>query len=393
MKRVSITRFFLIIIIIFALLIGGAAAFIMINPNVLGLLSSGDRITISTADYEYLINTYNKYSKVEDVWKRLEKEFYTDVDEDALQIGMIKGLVAGTGDLYSGYYSEQEYEDLLVSLTGEYDGVGITMVQSEHGYIEVQAVTKDSPAEAGGVQIGEYITKVDGKAYTSDTMDAAAAAVRGKAGTNVKITFLSNGAEIERTFTRAHITSKTVEYSILDDNIAYIKISSFENSTTDDFKKALSAVGSADALILDLRDNPGGLVDSAVDIADMFMDSATLVYTEDRDGNREYKKTKAGKAWNKNFVVLVNENSASASEIFAAGIQDNDVAMLVGTTTFGKGIIQELEQFKDGDALKLTKWQYFTPSGRQIHKAGVRPEIIVDDPEEQLTRAIELVKQ
>lgn len=393
MKKVSISKFFLIVIIILSLLVGGAVAFIMINPNVLGLISSDGRITVSAEDYDRLIKFYDKYGKAEQIWNILDSEFYTDVDDEQLKMNMIKGLVAGTGDQYSGYYSEQEYEDLLVSLTGEYDGVGITMVQSDRGYIEVQAVAKGSPAEAADVQIGEYIIKVEGKAYTSDTMDLAAAAIRGKAGTRVNVTFLSNGETIERTLIRAHITSQTVEYSMLEDNIGYIKISSFENSTTGDFKKALSSLGTADSLVLDLRDNPGGLVESAVDIADMFMDSATLVYTENHDGEKKYYKTSAGKVWDKPFVVLINENSASASEIFAAGIQDNNVALLVGTTSFGKGIIQGLEQFKDGSALKLTKWQYFTPSGRQIHKAGVKPEFVIEDPEAQLAKAIELVKQ
>lgn len=392
MKRVTITRLFLAIIVIISLLAGAFVAFIMINPNVLGLISSDGRITISAEDYKYLSGLAERYQKAETIRSKISNEFYTEVNQDLIDEYMLKGIIAGLDDQYSSYYTEQEYEDVLVSLTGEYDGVGITMIQSERGYVEVQAVTKGSPAEAGGVQVGELIIKVDGKAYTSDTMDLAAAAIRGKAGTKVTVTFLSDGKEIERTFTRAHIINPTVEYSILDDNIAYIKVSSFENSTTDEFEKALKSVLSADSLIIDLRDNPGGLVDSAVKIADMFMDSATLVYTQDHNGNKEYFKTSAGKIWDKPFVVLVNENSASASEIFAAGIQDNDVAMIVGTNTFGKGIIQSLEQFKDGSAIKLTKWQYFTPSGRQIHKAGVKPEYIVEGAEEQLQKAIDLLK-
>ncbi len=393
MKKVRISRFFLVVIIILSVLVGGAVSFVMINPNVLGLISSDGRITISRADYDELTSMYDKYGKIDSIWSQIKNEFYTDVDDEELEVGMIRGLVSGTNDKYSGYYTEQEYENVLTSLTGEYDGVGIVMIQSDTGYIEVNSVTKGSPAEVGGVKAGEFIIKVDGKEYLAEDMDLAAAAVRGKAGTDVTITFLSDGKTIDRTFTRAHIVSQTVEYSIIDGNIAYIQVTSFENSTTDDFKKALSAVSSADSLILDLRDNPGGLVDSAVEIADMFMDSATLVYIKDHDGNKEVFKTNSGKAWDKPFVVLVNENSASAAEIFAAGIQENNVAKLVGTTTFGKGIIQELEQYKDGSALKLTKWQYFTPSGKQIHKVGVTPEYVVDDSDAQLAMAINLLKK
>ncbi len=391
MKRVSITKFFLVVIIIISLLAGSFIAFLMINPNILGLISSDGRVTISAADYNELISIYDKYGKVDQLWSKLDAEFYTDVDDEKLSVGMIKGLVAGLGDQYSGYYTEQEYENLVTSLTGEYEGVGITMTQSENGYIEVFAVTKNSPASKAEVQIGEYIIKVDGVEYAADAMDLAAAAIRGKAGTDVTVTFLSDGEEIDRVLTRAHIVNPTVEYSILDNNIAYIQITSFETSTAEDFEKAIKAVQTADSLILDLRDNPGGMVDSAVDIADMFMDSATLVYTEDHDGNKEYVKTNAGKTWDKPFVVLINENSASASEIFAAGIQDNNVAELVGTVSFGKGVIQVVEQFSDGSALKLTKWQYFTPSGKQIHEIGITPDYVIEGADEQLVKAKELL--
>lgn len=393
MKRISITKAFFVILIIIAVLVGAFFAFIFINPNVLGLISSDGRVTISVEDYNQLMDMYSKYGKAEEVWDMVENQYYTEVKDEDLKTALIKGLVAGTGDIYSDYYTKEEYEDILVSLTGEYDGVGITMTQADNGYIQVLGVTKGSPAEKAGVEIGEYIIKVEGKTYTKETMDMAAAAIRGKAGTKVKVTFVNNqGEEIEREFKRAHITSQTVEAKILEDNIAYIAISSFENATADDFKEALKSVASADSLVLDLRDNPGGMVDSAVKIADMFMDAATVVYTEDHDGNREYFKTKAGKLWDKPFVTIVNENSASASEILAAGLQDNHVCKLVGTNTFGKGIIQSLEQFKDGSAIKLTKWQYFTPSGKPIHKAGIRPEYINDDPDAQLEKAIELLK-
>lgn len=396
MKRVSITKAFLIILIVLSIIAGGALAFIVINPNVLGLISSDGRITISMDDYNDLIELYDRYGKAEFVRREIKNTFYTDVEDQDLETALIKGLVEGTDDIYSGYYTEDEYNDLMVSLSGEYDGVGMTMTQNENGYIEVIAVTKDSPAEQAGVSVGEFITEVNGETFNAADMDLCAATIRGKKGTTVKVKFLKDGKEIEREFTRAHITSDTVEYEILDDNIACITITSFENATEKDFKAALTAVKDAKALIIDLRDNPGGLVDSAIKIADELMDNATVVYTQDHNGNKDYYKTGDGKAWYKPFVVLINENSASASEIFAAGIQDNKVAPIVGNISYGKGIIQSIDQLSDGSALKLTKWQYFTPSGKQINKVGVTPDYIVKDVEgkdAQLEKAIELLNQ
>lgn len=396
MKRVSITKAFLSILIVLSIIIGGAIAFIFINPNVLGLLSSDGRVTISIDDYNDLIELYDRYGKAEIIRKDIKNTFYKEVDDDALNTAMLKGLVAGTEDIYSGYYTEDEYNELMVSLSGEYDGVGMTMTQNENGYIEVLAVTKNSPAAQASVGIGEFIIKVNGETYDANSMDLCAAAIRGKKGTTVKVTFIKDGQEIEREFTRAHITTDTVEYEMLEGGIARIAISSFENATSKDFKAALDAVKDAKALVIDLRDNPGGLVDSAIEIADELMDNATVVYIEDHNGNKDYYKTGDGKTWAKPFVVLINENSASASEIFAAGIQDNKVAPIVGTVSYGKGIIQSLEQLSDGSAIKLTKWQYFTPSGKQINKVGVTPDYMVDAVEgrdAQLEKAIELLNK
>ncbi len=374
MKRFSITRTFLVLIIVAAMLAGGFSAFILINPSVLGLLSSDGRVTVSAEDYDMLINMYERYSKVEDIRLQISEGFYTEVDDQALEDSMLKGLVAGLGDIYSAYYTEEEYKELMVSLTGEYEGVGITMVQTEEG-IRVLSVTKNSPAAKGGVGIGEYIVKVDGVEYDVSDMDLCAAAIRGKKGSSVSITFKKDGELIERSFKRAKIFAETVEYHMLDNNIGYIAVYSFENHTVEDFKEALEALSSADSLILDLRDNPGGLVDAAVDMADFFMDDATLFYVKDHNGSKELFKTKKGKLWSKPFVVLVNENSASASEILAVGLQENDAALIIGSDTFGKGIIQTAEQYRDGTALKLTMWEYFGPSGTRVNGEGVHPDI------------------
>lgn len=404
MKRISITKAVLALLVAASMLAGGFLAFVFINPNVLGLLSYDGRVTISVDDYNALIDMNDRYGKLERIRRQISENFYTEVDEQALEDSMIKGLVAGLGDIYSAYYTEEEYKAMLVSLTGEYEGVGITMVQTEEG-IRVLSVTKDSPAAKGGVGIGEYILKVDGVAYDVSTMDLCAAAIRGKKGSKVTITFDKDGEIIERSFKRAKIYTDTVEYKMLDDNIGYILLSSFESHTVNEMKEAVKALSGADALVIDMRDNPGGLVDAAIDIADMFMDEATLFYVKDHDGEKEIFGTENGKLWDKPFAVLINANSASAAEIMAVGMQENEVASIIGTDSFGKGIIQSAEQYKDGTALKLTVWEYFGPSGVKVNGEGVHPdvevELLSEDFDEdgklindrQLDKAVELLTQ
>jgi carboxyl-terminal processing protease len=233
------------------------------------------------------------------------------------------------------------------------------------------------------VRRGDIILKVDGTPYSGTEIDLAAAAIRGKAGTRVTLTLLRDGEEVELSIRREKIISQTVRWEWMDGDIAHIRIASFEESTASDFKKALKTVEQrgAKGFVLDLRDNPGGLVNASVDVADALMDKGTVVYSEDQAGNREYFHVKDGKT-DLPFVVLVNEGSASASEILTAGLQDNGVALIVGTTTFGKGIIQQLEQLRDGSAINLTVMQYYSPKGHVIHGVGIEPDIEVEPEEE-----------
>jgi len=402
LKRVSITRGFLAIIVICSILLGALFSFVLINPNILGLVSSGNQITVSSEDYNRLINRYEKYEKVEKVWQRILATFYDDVDEKSLEDGMIKGLVEGLGDVYSSYYDAEDYESIEASLVGEYSGVGITMVQEE-SHIRVLKVNKNSPAAEGGVTLGEYIVAVDGVVYAPEEMDQCAAAIRGEKGTSVTVKFLKGSEYIERTFVRDTILTETVDHEILDNNIGYIDLYGFEKGTYDDFVLAMEDLKDTDGIVLDMRSNPGGMVDTALNIADLFLDKATLIYTEDHDGTREYLNTKNGTLWDKPLVIIVDENSASAAEILAGGLQDNGRAKVVGTVSFGKGVIQELIKYEDGSALKLTEWQYFTPSGKAINKVGIQPDYLVELDDEcydeqgyliedkQLNKAIEVL--
>lgn len=338
---------------------------------------------------------YDKYAKLEELDKYIEESYYMDADDSEMLEGACKGLIAGLGDPYSAYMTAQEYESFEASALGEYSGVGIVFAADEDNNYIVVEVVKDSPAEEAGIEPGDYLISVDGKTY--DDMELMAADIRGKAGTEVKIGYITDGKKKEAVITREQIVQHSVEYKMLDEKTGYISISSFIESTYDDFKRALDDIEGkkAENLVLDLRNNGGGLVDSSVKIADEFLDKGVVVYVEDKNGKRQEYSSEDGKT-NLKVVVLVNENSASASEILAAALQDNNIT-IVGQKTFGKGVIQSTAKLSDGSALKLTVMQYYSPKGNKIHKAGVTPDYKVkndDDSEidKQLEKALSLLK-
>jgi len=335
----------------------------------------------------------DRYSKLDEIYDMIESNYYDDIDEDALLEEACRGLVSGLDDTYSSYMTADEYEEWKVTATGEYSGVGITFSEDEDGNFIIVSVTEDSPAEEAGLKEGDIIFAADDKTY--DDTDLIAAAIRGEAGTEVKITYSRDGEEDSVTLTREEITQHSVYSEMLDGNIGYIYISSFIESTGDDFKEALEEIEEegAEGLILDLRDNGGGLVTECVEVADEFLDEGAIVYVEDKDGNRSSYNAEDGKTDLKT-VVLVNENSASASEILAAALQDNGYE-LVGATTYGKGVIQSTAELSDGSALKLTIMQYFSPDGNAINEKGVEPDYAVEYDEDaeddaQLDKALSL---
>ncbi|MDO4177245.1 MAG: S41 family peptidase [Bacillota bacterium] len=335
-------------------------------------------------------------NKLGAIQEQIDKYYLNDCDQEELIEYVYKGYVAGLGDPYSLYMSKTEYESWLASATGDYDGIGMTFTEDKNGNFVVLEVTKDSPAEKADVKSGDYILTVDGETFESS--DVMAAAIRGQAGTNVTIEFMQDEKKVSKTITRDHIIQQSVEYKMLDGDIGYIQISKFINSTSEDFDAALKNLTAkgAKSLILDLRDNCGGLVNECVEVADEFLDEGPVCYVEDKNGNTESYDAEDGKT-KLPTVVLVNENSASASEILAGAMHDNDYT-LIGEKTFGKGVIQTTEQLSDGSALKLTIMQYLSPDKHVIHKKGIKPDIVVEDKEkteadEQLDKAIEELKK
>ena len=329
-------------------------------------------VKVSKSQYDDMSEVYERYGKLDQLYDTITSSFYKKVDEDAMMEGAYKGLVAGLNDPYSSYMTAEEYETWVATATGEYSGVGITFTQDEDGNFVVVSVTDDSPAADVGIREGDIIKTVDGQEYSD--LDVIGNAIRGEEGSEIEITYIRDGEEKSVTMTREKITQHSVEHRMLDGNIGYISISSFIETTGEDFSQALKELeeDGAQGLVLDLRDNGGGLVDACVQVADEFLDEGVVVYVEDRDGNRTDYDAKDGKTDLKT-VVLVNENSASASEILAAALQDNGFE-IVGQTTYGKGVIQSTAQLEDGSALKLTIMQYFSPDGNAINEKGVTPD-------------------
>lgn len=341
----------------------------------------------------------------------LINDYYVgEVDENKLQEGVYKGFVAGVGDIYTSYYTPEEYTSFQESTNGIYSGIGVTMtIDQGDNTILITEVNKDSPAQKGGILKGDKIVKVEGKTVTGDDFTSLPDKVKGKAGTVVNITIYrpSENKSYEMNLTRGEISEQTVTSSMLEDNLGYIKISKFEKITYDQFKAALTELEEQDAkgLILDLRSNPGGRLDTVEQIADELVPQGIVVSTKDKNGKcQEY--TADDKYTDLPLVVLVNGSSASASEVLAGAIKDVNRGKLVGETTFGKGIVQTIVPLRDGSAIKLTTAQYFTPSGVCIHGIGIEPDYKVslstreiiqgikgESDDAQLQKAVEVLKE
>lgn len=405
---ITLRRSLLVFLVAAALAAGGFAMAFYTGAGWEGLKArfSGDRVSISAQEYEKYRRFLDSYGKVDALRNYIDENFYKAVAPEDLELGLLRGLFMGLEDPYSYYMTAEEYDSVIISLTGEYSGIGITLSPNAEGFIEVITPTEGSPAFEAGIRRGDVILAVDGVQYQGAEIDVAAAAIRGRAGTRVTLDILRDGQELELTIRRAKIVSQTVRWEWLEDQIGYIRIQSFEESTAVDFEKALKTLEKENArgFVLDLRDNPGGLVDICIDVADLLMDRGTVVYSQDKNGNREYYDVQDGST-ELPFVVLVNEGTASSAEILSAGIQDNEVARVIGTQTYGKGIIQQLDQLADGSAVNLTILQYFSPKGHVIHEVGIQPDEVAEPLEEdfspegamirdrQLERALEILKQ
>lgn len=358
---------------------------------VLGAVLSGIQDDRMSDHYEKMKTQYDamnqEYGELAQLQKYIEDNYYIPVKNSDLQEGTYRGLFFGIGDPYTGYLDKEEYADLIKSDIGEeFYGIGVTISPSQDGYITVIAPIDGGPAAKAGIRAGDKIVKVDGKSYTGDKIDDAVKAMRGTRGSDVQVTVLRDDQEKAFDVKREKVHTQTVKSEVLPENIGYIRISSFESKTADDFKDQLTQMEKkkVKGLVIDLRDNPGGLVDVSVKVADQLLDEGVVTYTQDRKGNKQYYKSKPGKT-DLPYVLLVNDGTASAAEIVASAVQDNNGGKLVGVKTFGKGIIQQLIPIeaivpgdKSGAAIKMTTMQYFSPKGHVIQKKGIEPDVKVE---------------
>lgn len=320
------------------------------------------------------------------VLERFLKKYYLRSDEitekDFIE-GRKKGTVAALNDPYSQYFDENEYKHFMESTTGEFYGIGVQIGAVEDSkMITVIAPIKGSPAEAAGIKSGDKIVSVDGVEYTVDEMEEAVKHIKGDKGTTVTLGILSEGKGSVRDVkvTRDEIHMESVITGSIGD-IAYIGLTQFEDDTVEEFTKAMKAAAGKKGLILDLRGNPGGILEAAVGVSDQLLPEADIVSAKDNRGKEVFHYKSDEAAWKKPIVVLVNGGSASASEIVAGALKDNKAATLVGEKTYGKGVVQTLVPLPGGGGIKLTTSEYFTPSGVCIQDKGIEPDVKVSLPE------------
>lgn len=351
--------------------------------------------------------TNSTEKKLSTIYRLINTEFlYTDeMSEEILNEAAIKGYVEGLGDPYSVYYDAEETKSLMESTSGEFGGIGVGLTQNiDTMIISFTNVYEDSPGERAGFKEGDILYKVNGEEVTGQDLDQVVSKIRGEKGTEVEITVL-RGEQMEEysgIAIRDMIEATTVSSELLEDSIGYIAVSGFEKVTYHQFEAAIEELKTQgmSGLIVDLRNNPGGNLSTVCEMTDLILPKGIIVYTEDKNGKKQMEMSDEEHQLDLPLVVLVNGNSASASEIFAGAVQDYGAGKIVGTTTYGKGIVQQIYSLSDGTALKITTSEYFTPNGRNIHGKGIVPDVVVEyeydeanpEADNQLQAAIEILK-
>lgn len=343
------------------------------------------------------LGTTSVYANTKVINSELVRKLYTlkqlidseyiseEVNEDDLIDGAIKGYVEGLGDEYTEYFTKEEMEEFLTETEGNYVGIGIYMFQdTENNAVVILSPIEGSPAEKAGILPGDIIKKVDGVEYTGEDFEKISTYIKGKEGSKVKITIERDGKELEFEVERKNIDLYPIKSEVLENNIGYINISSFDEDSAKEFKNTYNELSKSNikSLIIDLRNNGGGIVDEALEIADYILEKdQVILITKDKDGNEEIEKSTKNPSITIPIVVLTNENTASASEILTAALKENGKATIVGKTTYGKGVIQELITLTDGSGLKITTEEYYTPNRNKIHEVGISPDKEVSLPE------------
>lgn len=400
----------LLLIVVITVLI---TAFTTYTFGNFALVKAGDKVLVSENDFNIMKSYAQKYNKFEKLISYAKENFLYEADEEVMLEGALKGMLSALGDPYTEYMTQKEFNSLLEQTKGSYEGIGVYITPSDDNRIMVVSPIEDTPAEKAGLKTGDKIIKVNGTEYTADKMDDAIKIMKGMPNTSVTLTILrvdkdGKSQTFDVDIMRETIKLVTVKSSMLEDNIGYIRITTFDEQTAADFKaqyKALEKQGMK-GLVVDLRYNPGGIIDATVEITDMLIGEGFVTYTQTKAGEREYYNSDKNKI-NIPYVLLVNEGSASASEIMAGAVKDTKSGTLIGTKTFGKGIVQRIQRFgSDGSGVKMTISEYFTPSGVNIHGIGIEPDIVLElnegtegygseyfSTDNQLQKAVEVIRE
>ncbi len=325
-------------------------------------------------------------NKLYTVRKIIDDEYVSEIKEEDLVEGAVKGYVDGLGDEYTEYFTKSEMEEFKSEVQGNYVGVGIYMMQNtKENNIVILYPIEGSPAEKAGLKSGDIIKKVDDTEFTGEDFEKVSTYIKGKEGTKVKIEIERNGENLTFEVERKKIDLYPIKSETLQNNIGYIKVSSFDDDCAKEFKQTYNELNKSNklkGLIIDLRNNGGGIVDEALDMADLILDKDKIeLISTNKNGEEEIKKSKSNPVINVPIVVLVNGNTASASEIFAAALKENGKATIVGEKTYGKGVIQELISLRDGSGIKVTIEEYLTPNRNKINKVGITPDKEVTLPD------------
>lgn len=349
--------------------------------------------------------------KIENIESVINQYYLDEIDQEEVESWMYKGLIAGLGDTYAAYYTKEELEKTTEASSGAYHGIGAVLTQDRTtGLITIVRCYEGTPSAEAGLLPEDVVYSVNDTQVTGMDLTEVVSMIKTEPGDTVKIEVVREGEDDYLSFdvARAPIEVPTVNYEMLEGNIGYIEITEFDTITEEQFEEALDVLESQgmEKLIIDLRNNPGGVLSTVCNMLEQILPEGLIVYTEDREGNRTEYKSSGENEFKKPLAVLVNGNSASASEIFAGAVKDYGIGTLVGTKTFGKGIVQRIVNLNDGTAVKLTVSKYYTPKGNDIHKVGIEPDVEVELEEglkqkvtiektedNQLQKAIEVLNQ
>lgn len=375
---------------------------IVLVAVIFGVNSIQGKKIVSSANDAFTEEEMQKLAAYKDKLKTL---YYKEIDDETILDGMLEGMMASTDDPYTCYYSVSEMEEMKNSMQGTFYGIGAYLqADLERGYARISGVMKESPAGEAGIMENDYIIYVDDEDMYDKELEYVVSKVRGPEGTTVKLTLNRNGDMVEVDVVRREIVQESVKYELKEDNIAYITLTEFTDVTSEQFSEAMqqAQTDGTEGMILDLRGNPGGNLTAVVAVCEQLLPEGLIVYTEDRFGGGK-KFTSTGKnEYDKPMIVLIDGGSASAAEILAGAIKDYEKGTLVGTNTFGKGIVQSVFEYSDGSGGKLTISRYFTPKGINIHEVGIAPDIEIpfdvdkylnDQTDNQYEEAVKLLKE